>query len=45
MPEMDISKIKTPIALVFASDDELTRDSPWIKSQLEDEILVLYKEI
>jgi hypothetical protein len=45
MPEMDISTIKTPIAMVYATDDELTRDSPWIKSQLPAETLVLYKEI
>ena len=45
MPEMDISAIKTPIAMVYATDDELTRDSPWIKSQLAAETLVLYKEI
>ena len=43
MPEMDISKIKTPVALLFTSDDELTRDAPWIKSQLMDETLIYYR--
>jgi hypothetical protein len=31
--------------MVFARDDELTQDSPWIRSQLAEETLVLYKEI